>query len=69
MTMENYFKEIKGIIDQLATISIAILKDLLSLLLFHSLPTEYQLFRKLFTSNDLLPSFSDLESILLDEEM
>jgi len=57
MTMENYLKETKGIIDQLTTISITILEDLLSLLLFHSLPTEYQHFKKLFSSNDLLPSF------------
>jgi len=34
--MESYLKEIKGIIDQLATISISILEDLLSLVLLHS---------------------------------
>jgi hypothetical protein len=56
MTMENYPKEIKSIIDQLTTISITILEDLLSLLLFHSLPKEYQRFKKLLFSNDLLPS-------------
>ncbi len=59
----------KSIIDQLATISIAILEDLLSLLLLHSLPKAYQPFRKLFTSSDLFPSFLDFESKLLDEEM
>ncbi len=67
--MENYLKEIKGIIDQLATISIMIPKDLLSLLLFHSLPKDYQLLRKLLIGNDLFPSFSNLKSKLLDEEM
>jgi hypothetical protein len=53
----------------LTTIFVMILKDLLSLLLFHSLPKEYQLFRKLFTGNDLFPYFLDLESKLLNEEM
>jgi hypothetical protein len=69
MTMEDYLKEIKGIIDQLVTIPIAIPEDLLSLLLFHSLPKEYQLFRKLFIGNDLLPSFSNLKSKPINEEM
>jgi hypothetical protein len=69
MTMENYLKEIKGIIDQLTTIFVTILQDLLSLLLVHSLRKEYQLFRKLLIGNDLLPSFSNFESKLLDEEI
>ncbi len=41
MNMENYFKEIKGIIDQLAKISLEMPEDLLLLLLLHSLPKEY----------------------------
>jgi hypothetical protein len=40
MTMENYLKEIKGIIDQLTIISVTIPEDLLSLLLVHFLPKE-----------------------------
>ncbi len=59
MTMENYFKEIKGIIDQSLIISIVIPEDVLSLLLIHSLPKEYQLFKKLFIGNDLLPFVLD----------
>jgi hypothetical protein len=43
--------------------------NLLSLLLLQSLPKEYQLFRKSLAGNDLLPSFSNLKSKLLDEEM
>ncbi len=69
MNMENYFKEIKGIIDQLAKISLEMPEDLLLLLLLHSLPKEYQFFIKLFIGNDLLPSISNLKSKLLDEEM
>ncbi len=59
MTMENYFKEIKNIIYQLEAISVIILKDLLSLLLF----------RKILTGNKLLPPFLDLEFKLLKNEM
>jgi hypothetical protein len=66
--MDNYLKDVKNIIDQLETIYVIIPKDFLSML-FHHLPKEYQLFRKLLIRNDLLPPFVDLESKFLDKNM
>jgi hypothetical protein len=59
----NYLKDVKSTIDLSKVVTI--FEDLLSLLLFHSLLKEYQLFKKLFIENDLLPPFTNLEFKLL----
>jgi hypothetical protein len=41
MTMENYLKNMKEIIDQLEMINVTIPEDLIMLLMLHSLAKEY----------------------------
>lgn len=67
--MEQYLTEIKGTMDQLDGIGVNIPKELRILLLLNSLPTEYQLFKNTQNALNELPTFLELESRLLDEEL
>jgi hypothetical protein len=48
---------------------VGIPEDLCTLFLLNSLPTEYKLFCRTQTGRDELPSFLEIESRFLDEEM
>jgi hypothetical protein len=69
MTMESYMKVMKETIDQLEVMQISVSEDLIVLLMLHSLPKEYQYFIRIQIGKDSLPTFNELESKLLDEEM
>jgi hypothetical protein len=69
MTMEQYLTEVKNTIDQLENMLVHIPEELIVLLVLHSLPKEYHFFKITQTGKDLLPTFLELESKLLDEEM
>jgi len=68
-SMEQYLKDVKDTVDQLDEIKVPIQEDLVGLLLLHSLPREYKEFTRSQTGKTPFPSFAELESRLLDEEL
>jgi hypothetical protein len=68
VSMEKYLTDVKNTIDQLENLLVNIPEELIVLVL-HSLPREYHFFKKTQTGKDLLPTFLELESKLLDEEL
>jgi len=68
-SMEQYLKDVKDTIDQLEEIQVTIPEDLVGLLLLHSLPREYKEFTRSQTSKYPFPTFVEIESRLLDEEL
>jgi hypothetical protein len=66
VSMEKYLTDVKNTIDQLENLLVNIPEELIVLVL-HSLPREYHFFKKTQTGKDLLPTFLELESKLLDE--
>jgi hypothetical protein len=68
-TIEQYLKSCKETTNQLEAMEVGIPKDLIVLFIFNSLPREYQFFSRSQTRKKSLPSFDELESKLLDEEL
>jgi len=68
-SMERFLRDVKSNIDELESMNVALPEELTVLLLLGSLPKEYQVFTKALSGKDRLPSFCELESKLLDEEL
>jgi hypothetical protein len=54
INMDQYFKGVKEILDYLEGINFSILTKLVVLLVFDSLPSQYNLFLKIRTTKDSL---------------
>lgn len=68
-SVEDYLKGLKDALDKLNDMSVHIPEDLVILMLLQSLPKEYHFFNRVLQSKDNLPTFIEIESKLLGEEM
>ncbi len=69
INMDQYFKGVKEILDYLEGINFSIPTKVVVLLIFNSLPSQYNLFLKIMTTKDSLCIQEKLKSHLLNDEL
>lgn len=69
ISLDNYFREVKKIVDQLEGVDFSIPQELLILMILKFLLVHYSIFVKTLTSKNSLPTLRELEPRLLNEKL
>jgi len=69
ISLDNYFREVKKIVDQLEGVDFSIPQELLILMILKFLLVHYSIFVKTLTSKNSLPTLRELEPRLVNEKL
>jgi hypothetical protein len=69
ISLDNYFREVKKIVDQLEGVDFSIPQELLILMILNFFLIHYNIFVKTLISKNSLPTLRELEPRLLNEKL